>query len=200
MNSTFGQHDEQHLERVLLYSLRTLPATERAAVAQQLAECPRCRGELQSLRPLIDSLGAWPADVLHAPESLWGRLVERIGGTADSEPAPLAPPPEWKDVAPGISCQLLSTDAASQRVSMLVRLAPGTEYPPHRHAGVEELHLLDGELVVNDKTLSPGDYLRSEPGSEDHRVWSATGCTCFLLTSVDDAILKSAETEPEGHA
>ena len=29
---------------------------------------------------------------------------------------------------------------------MLVRLAPGTDYPPHRHAGVEELHLLDGEI------------------------------------------------------
>ena len=29
---------------------------------------------------------------------------------------------------------------------MLVRLAPGAAYPPHRHAGVEELHLLEGEL------------------------------------------------------
>jgi len=28
---------------------------------------------------------------------------------------------------------------------MLVRLAPGAEYAPHRHAGAEELHLLGGE-------------------------------------------------------
>ena len=30
---------------------------------------------------------------------------------------------------------------------MLVRLAPGVDYPPHRHAAVEELHLLYGELL-----------------------------------------------------
>ena len=48
---------------------------------------------------------------------------------------------------------------------MLVRLAPGAEYPPHTHAGVEELHMLQGELIVDDKKLYPGDYLRSEPGT-----------------------------------
>lgn len=129
------------------------------------------------------------------------RAHRRRPGT---EPARLAPPrwsePNWREVAPGISCQLLSTDAASKRVTLLVRLAPGVEYPPHRHAGVEELHLLDGELVVDDKTLSAGDYLRSEPGSEDHRVWSATGCTCFLETSSEDTILTGGRTDPEGRA
>jgi anti-sigma factor ChrR (cupin superfamily) len=71
---------------------------------------------------------------------------------------------------------------------MLVRLTPGTEYPPHRHAGIEELYLLDGELVIDDKTLQPGDYIRGEPGTTDHRVWSGTGCTCVLLTSTRDVL------------
>ena len=75
------------------------------------------------------------------------------------------------------------------RVSMLVRLAPGTDYPPHRHAGVEELHLLYGELMIDDKKLYPGDYIRAEADSVDHRVWSDTGCTCVLLTSTKDVIL-----------
>jgi hypothetical protein len=42
---------------------------------------------------------------------------------------------------------------------------------------------------VDDKVLHPGDYLRSEPGTVDHRVWSETGCTCVLMTSVRDTIL-----------
>jgi anti-sigma factor ChrR (cupin superfamily) len=92
-------------------------------------------------------------------------------------------------VAPGISCKLLATDTEKNRVSLLVRLAPGTEYPPHRHAEVEELYMLDGELIVGDRKLRSGDYLRSEPGSVDHRVWSETGCTGVLLTSFDDVIL-----------
>jgi anti-sigma factor ChrR (cupin superfamily) len=71
---------------------------------------------------------------------------------------------------------------------MLVRLAPGADYPPHRHAGVEEVYMLDGVLIVDDKKLYPGDYLRSEPDTEDHRVWSETGCTCVLITSARDQL------------
>jgi anti-sigma factor ChrR (cupin superfamily) len=74
------------------------------------------------------------------------------------------------------------------RVSMLVRLAPGGEYPPHSHAGVEELHLLQGELLIDDRKLCPGDYNRAEPGTADKRVWSETGCTCVLITSTRDVL------------
>lgn len=94
----------------------------------------------------------------------------------------------WEEVAAGISCKLLATDAEKDRVSMLVRLAPGAAYPPHRHAGVEELYLLDGELIIDGKTLHPGDYNRAEPGTGDQHVWSETGCTCVLLTSTRDVL------------
>jgi hypothetical protein len=43
--------------------------------------------------------------------------------------------------------------------------------------------------MIDDRKLYPGDYLQSEAGSVDRRVWSETGCTCILLTSSDDAIL-----------
>jgi anti-sigma factor ChrR (cupin superfamily) len=92
-------------------------------------------------------------------------------------------------VAPGISCKLLATDTEQSRTSLLVRLAPGVDYPPHSHAAVEELHLLDGELWIDDRKLHPGDYNRAEPGSMDRRVWSETGCTCVLITSSRDALL-----------
>lgn len=96
--------------------------------------------------------------------------------------------PEWKEVGPGISCRLLEEDTELQRVSMLVRLAPGACYPPHRHAGVEELHLLEGELWIDDRKLYPGAYNRAEPGTADRRVWSETGCTCVLITSILDEL------------
>jgi hypothetical protein len=53
---------------------------------------------------------------------------------------------------------------------------------------VEELHLLDGELWINDRKLYPGDYNRAEPGTTDKRVWSQTGCTCVLITSSRDEL------------
>src|SRR4051812_30612133 len=132
------------------------------------------------------------ADILSPSASLQERLARLIAGDGKGQPAlPMAEAwaePEWQEVAPGISCKLLATDTDNKRVSMLVRLAPGTDYPPHTHAGVEELHLLDGELWIEDRKLYPGDYNRGEPGTGDKRVYSETGCTCFLVTSFSDIL------------
>jgi quercetin dioxygenase-like cupin family protein len=135
------------------------------------------------------------SDVLRPPASLRKRLGRALAAATGGD-LPLLPAiepwaePEWVEVGPGISYKLLSADPERSRVSMLVRLAPGADYPAHRHAGVEELHLLHGELRVDRRKLQAGDYLRSEPGSVDHRVWSETGCTCVLMTSTGDALLK----------
>jgi hypothetical protein len=40
-------------------------------------------------------------------------------------------------IAPGITCKRLATDHDRQLVTMLVRMAPNTDYPPHRHAAAE---------------------------------------------------------------
>ena len=96
--------------------------------------------------------------------------------------------PEWENVAPGISVKMLATDDDRHMVSMLVRLVPGGDYPPHNHAGVEELHLLEGELWIDGRKLRAGDYNRAEPGTADNRVWSETGCMCVLVTSTLDVL------------
>jgi ChrR Cupin-like domain/Putative zinc-finger len=183
----------ERAERVAEYALRSLPASERSAFEAHVDGCAECRQQLMAVRPIVDAFVDWPTDVLRPSTGLWGRLVERIGNNSGGESSREAEErwvgePEWKDVAPGISCKLLSTDVAKERVSMLVRLAPGTAYPPHIHAGVEELHLLDGELWIDDRKLHPGDYNRGEPGTSDSRVWSETGCTCVLVTSFGDIL------------
>lgn len=183
----------EQTERVAEYALRALPASERFALEAHLGECRECRRELEALRPLVDALVDWPTDILRPTAPLWERLAQRIAAGGGGEPLPVPEArwldePEWREVGPGLSCKLLATDAATGRVSMLVRLAPGVAYPPHSHAGVEELHLLDGELWIDDRKLRPGDYNRAEPGTADGRVWSETGCTCVLVTSSRDVL------------
>jgi anti-sigma factor ChrR (cupin superfamily) len=193
MSSTSGKHEQDHLELVFLYALQALPSSEAPMVGAHIAACADCRQKMEGLRPIVDSFVSWPTDVLRPSASLWERLARRIAVETDKEPVLPAPQrraePEWNEVAPGISCKLLATDTEKERVSMLVRLAPGTDYPPHRHAGVEELHLLHGELMIDDRKLYPGDYNRGEPGGVDRRVWSETGCTCVLITSTQDVLL-----------
>jgi anti-sigma factor ChrR (cupin superfamily) len=179
-------------ELVSAYALQALAASEARAVEAHAASCAHCRKELEMLRPLVDSFAAWPTDVLRPPVSLQGRLADLIAAETGAER--VSPPeaqwsePEWEDVASGIKCKLLSQDPDTHMVSMLVRLAPGGAYPPHMHAGVEELHLLDGELWIDERKLYPGDYNCAEPGTGDKRVWSETGCTCVLITSTKDIL------------
>jgi anti-sigma factor ChrR (cupin superfamily) len=193
MSPESDQHGQDHAELVFLYALQALPSNEAARAGAHIAGCAECRQEMEALRSIINSFVAWPTDVLRPPAPLWDRLARRIAAETGQEPVSPAPrwpaEAEWEEVAPGISVKLLATDAENHRVSMLVRLAPGTDYPPHRHAGLEELHLLHGELMIGDRKLYPGDYNRADPGTVDHRVWSETGCTCVLITSFDDAIL-----------
>ena len=193
MSPASDQHGPDYAERVFLYALQALPSGEAAVVGGHIAGCAECRQEMETLRPVVDSFASWPTDVLRPSVPLWERLAQRIAAETDGEPVLPSPQrwaePEWTEPAPGISCKLLSTDTDKKRVSMLVRLAPGTDYPPHRHGGIEELHLLHGELMIGDRKLYPGDYNRAEAGTVDHRVWSETGCTCVLITSYHDILL-----------
>jgi anti-sigma factor ChrR (cupin superfamily) len=193
MNAKSGTHPQEHLDLLFLFALQALPAHESAAVEAQLASCAECRQELETLRPIVRSFVGWATDVLRPAASLWGRLAQRIASDTGTRPfvPPLEAPgkPEWEEAAPGIHVQILARNAENDSVSMLVRLDPGTDYPGHIHAGIEELHLLHGILQVDDRTLYPGDFLHAEAGSVDQRVWSETGCTCFLVTSTKDALV-----------
>ena len=194
MSAASNERGCEQTELVSAYALGALPAGELSAMQAHIAGCRECGAELEAVRPVIEAFSSWPTDVLRSPAPLWDRLLDRIGVAGERELEPVASAqrqwsePEWEEVAPGISCKVLSSNPQHDRVTMLVRLAPGVDYPPHTHAGVEELHLLAGELWIDAKKLYPGDYNRAERGTADRRVWSETGCTCVLITSPSDVL------------
>src|SRR4051812_24986738 len=149
------------------HAIGALADRERAAVQAHIAGCVDCRRERNSLRVVVECFSAWPTDILRPTPSVQERLARRLA--AETGQTPVVPSrqwsePEWEQVAPGIECKLLAADAERHRVSMLVRLAAGARYPAHRHADVEELHLLDGELWIDSRKLVPGDYNFGSPG------------------------------------
>jgi anti-sigma factor ChrR (cupin superfamily) len=185
-------------ELTCAYALEVLPTGEVTEIKEHIASCPDCQREVESLRPVLDQFVSWPTDVLRPTTSLQSRLALRIAEETGEQPvlppAPQWSEPEWEQVAPGIECKLLATDTKRHRVSMLVRLAPGASYPAHTHTGVEELHLLDGELWIDERKLFPGDYNYGAPGAGDDRVWSETGCTCVLVTSTKDVLIDQGKS------
>ena len=192
MSSGSNLNECETAELARAYALQVLPKNEGSAIELHIASCPDCQSEVESLRPVVNQFVFWPTDVLRPTTPLQLRLAQRIAG--ETGQPPVLPPaaqwvePDWKQVAPGIECKLLATDTERHQVSMLVRLAPDASYPAHTHAGVEELHLLDGELWIDERQLFPGDYNYGAPGSGDEHVWSETGCTCLLVTSTKDIL------------
>jgi RNA polymerase sigma-70 factor (ECF subfamily) len=192
MTAPLEVNDCEQGELVAAYVARALSEDDARGLEAHFGSCWQCRREVEALLPVVDAFVAWPTDVLRPRWDLRSSLAKRIADETNG--APLFPArrqwsePQWEEVAPGISCKLLATDAERHMVSMLVRLVPGGEYPPHTHAGVEELHLLDGELWIEERKLHAGDYNRAEPGTGDKRVWSETGCACVLVTSTRDKL------------
>ncbi len=192
MNSPLHKDTCEQADRMYAHAMHALPPADSSAMEAHVAGCEQCQRELKKYRSIIASLVSWPSDVLRPSESLQTLHAPRIALATGEEPVMPAArewfEPDWEQVAPGISCRLMATDTERNIISMLVRLTPGASYPPHIHAGVEELYLLDGELWIDDKKLYPGDYNRAEAPTGDQRVYSETGCTCVLITSTRDVL------------
>ena len=91
--------------------------------------------------------------------------------------------------AAGVSTRRLFVDAAADRVTMLIRMAPGSSYPRHRHGGAEECFVLEGDLHVGGTVMRAGDYQRAD-ASTVHEVQSTDrGCLLLIHSSQHDEIL-----------
>ena len=65
------------------------------------------------------------------------------------------------------------------RATSIVRYAPGSHFTHHRHAGGEEILVLDGIFADEQGEYPAGTYLRNPPGS-GHAPFSTTGCTIMV--------------------
>ena len=182
--------------------------------------CPVCRDEGRALRELLAGLDAL-APSMPAPPAVRARLMDRIRSESRTREvsAPFESVQIWKrwtdrggpsedgfflrrsdegewasaGVA-GVAVRELFVDTANDRVTMLVRMAPGSSYPSHRHANVEECLVLEGVLNVGDLRLRAGDYQRAASGSA-HVVQSTdSGCLLFIVSSLHDELLPGPRT------
>lgn len=80
----------------------------------------------------------------------------------------------------GVERVMLDRIGAEQaRATSIVRYAPGSHFPPHRHPGGEEILVLSGTFSDEDGDYPPGWYLRNPPGSS-HQPFSHEGAIIFV--------------------
>lgn len=196
-------------EWAALYVAGALTPEEVAEFERRLDD-PRVVAELRNLDGVAKDLyentpsDAPPVDTLNA---LLARMAPTKTATVDaddiqvwkewnSDSAPgmtvrRAGEGGWDEIGiPGIRVRRLFVDTPRNQVTFMVQMAPGTAYPRHRHDGVEECYVLQGDLSVGDElTLHAGDYQRCELDTVHGIQSTKNGCTLLLVSSMTDDLI-----------
>lgn len=137
-------------------------------------------------RPVADS-NATKAEATQ----IWKTWAKRTGPSANPDFTFLdANEGEFEPTAvPGIEARRLFVDPENDRATMLVRMAPGTAYPPHVHGGLEECFVIAGDLSVGEKRMKAGDFQRAETGSTHVVQSTEKGCVLLIVSSLHDELL-----------
>lgn len=196
---------ERLSELASAYALTTLDDEAQAELEQIQAsllqdDALTLQGEIAELEEVVAAL-AYAAPLQPMATNLKDRLFERIA--ADS--APIAEVTvqdsitalleqsagaKWQPYpfASGVEVATLRLDKASRRVDCFIRSLGPVDFPQHRHAGEEEIVVLQGNVEIDGQTYGAGDRIHSF-ASTVHQPITHTGCTLFLRTSLDDEIL-----------
>ena len=82
----------------------------------------------------------------------------------------------------GISYKLLYADEERGTYTTLVRMEPGSRIPAHRHLGVEQCLVLEGDLRSGDTGMSAGDFNCSLAGSVHGEVVTDGGALLLFVS------------------
>jgi anti-sigma factor ChrR (cupin superfamily) len=95
----------------------------------------------------------------------------------------------WKSTGlPGISIRSLSIDRDLGREMFLLRMEPGAVLPDHRHSQAEECFVLSGTIQTRGLTLSAGDFLRLEAGSQHGDSVTPAGCVVLISAGLAEEV------------
>lgn len=171
-------------ECAALYALGSLTQTEARAFEEHVAEgCRICAGEMAEFDEVVGALACATPERSPAAD-LRDRLLARIGvepqarctesgagayGVEVSEVPGSAVEPvmfvlradegEWRETPDaGVFAKVLFVDKARETVTSLVKMSPGARVPMHRHLGIEQCLVLEGDLRAGGVTLRAGDY------------------------------------------
>lgn len=186
---------EEVAERAALYALGALNEEEARLFEAHLAEgCDECADEVRSFNPVIASLGTCPSEATPSPgvrERLAeflieeARLAERTAAFTDTSSRQMVKirsnEGEWQLLATGVYRKTLFEDRERGTTTSIIKLQPGAHIPPHRHSGIEECIVLEGDVYSDTESFAAGDYLCMPAGSMHEQLFSTHGALLFIV-------------------
>ncbi|HVZ41309.1 MAG TPA: cupin domain-containing protein [Candidatus Kapabacteria bacterium] len=191
MNEKTHTSPEQSADTAALYALGTLSPSEVEEFESRILAGQVDPVELDESLQAMTALCEEVASVMPTPRrAVKDSIMAAIGAPPEREQVFLyAHEGEWQEIMPGISLRLLHEDPVQGRTMVLARLQPGAAYPPHRHMGLEQCLVLEGDLHVDGHDLRSGDFTASYFNKIHIDTHSKEGCLLLLTTPLNDEIL-----------
>ena len=181
------------------YALGVLDPDEAQAFEAHLAEgCEHCAAELREFERVVAALGCATPQV-EPSASVREKLLTRLSEDAPSELTSSthrdtslrgmvfvrASQGEWHELSEGMFVKQLFADKKAGTVTTLVKMLPGARVPRHRHHGVEQCLVLEGDFHVGDEVFGPGDFQCALPGSLHDSLYTAGGALVLIVAPAD---------------
>lgn len=185
--------------KAALYALGTLTQNEARNFEESLEDVDEAtRAELQEFDTVVKLLGLSADDEIPSP-----KMGEKIAAFAAQNPRP-APPeataslPEiaahpfitirrdegkWLQPYEGIFLKPVFENKQTGTSTYLLKMNPNTKTTLHRHPGIEECVVIEGDFHVDGKDLSAGDYHCALPGSIHDRPRTTGGALVLIVAS-----------------
>jgi anti-sigma factor ChrR (cupin superfamily) len=196
--------DEEAAGRAALYALGALEGAEAREFEEHVAAgCAACAAELREFETVAGDLGL-AAPEAEPPASVRARLLALVsedGGESGAQEATRGDEPNLlSDAAPGflvvragegrwrptddagVSFKLLFADRERGTVTTLVRMEPGSRIRSHRHLGVEQCLVLEGDVRSGQVGMRAGDFNCSMPGSVHEELMTDGGALLLLVS------------------
>jgi len=180
-------------EWALLYSLGLLDPEMASGFQQHLQTgCAVCRSELREFREAAaQTVYALPEAAPHP--RVREKLLSQVSGSQTKRTVLRSHEGEWKATPfPGVASKLLFFDRETGMTTSLVRMAAGSVFPSHNHAGPEHSYVLEGDVRFEDHTLQPGDYEVALPSSAHTSITTSQGCLLLIVNHVSNLPLLEA--------
>lgn len=212
MNPVHRTLDDDARANIAEYAFGTLGRSERDAMALHLEQCALCSHELSAHESVAGALlriqpGSTPSNGVFARIlartremaevssdagiQVWRRWAEDGSDIVDGFALVRSTTASWEPTGiEGVDVKQLFVDRVNDRATMLVRMAPGTVYPGHRHAAFEECFVVQGDLRIGDDVeMNAGDYQRAEKGSVHPAQSTRGGCLLLIVSSFSDELI-----------
>ena len=195
--------DNKTRETAASYALGVLGLEEAREFEEHLTEgCSVCRAEMDAFAATVSAL-AFGTHEQQPPREARSKLLSSLNNDGnckqvDSMVASAAQfvsirgaEGEWRELQEGVLMKQLYVDHSIGLATSLVKMLPGTSLPRHRHNGVEQFYVIEGDCHVHGETLGAGDYHRAVAGSIHNRTYTLQGTMFLLVAPVSYEVLEA---------